>query len=148
MTDTGDLSTERMLQLLGQAEKRLRDQISSPSSLSSKDEITLSGKASRNPTFRFPRLSIGSLVQSHTETAQYCATVLRKPEAATKEHREGKHFRKVEDPVAVRQRSTEVSLLSSDQDQLGGNQYRIFLDADFRHRLGRLSVPAESFIYS
>lgn len=102
MTEVVDFSDERMEELMRKAEQRLRE-----------EERVVAIRPDEYKPFKFPQLDTGAIAKPHIKPAKHGATVLRKDsEGESEKNSSSLHMRKVEDPVMVRQRQTEVSHLS------------------------------------
>jgi len=95
-----DLTDEQIEQLLAKATARLQQ----------KDVSNQIAKTNGNPTFNFPKLSVGKLEQPYVSTKGHVFTVDGKRLLEEKQRRHADGIRKVEDPVAKKKMSLEVCL--------------------------------------
>lgn len=115
-----ELTDEQMLILLQSAETRLK--------LKERE----AGSHDRTKPFNFPKLSTGEIAKSHVQPGQHGSVQLvkRKKDSST-----SRAMRKVEDPVLVRKKTTEVSARPLSSLSMR-KSYPNFPDADSWHRLG------------
>lgn len=94
-----DLSDEQMQELLAQAAKRRQEKAS----------LAFADEDEAKSTFNFPKLNTGEMVKPYVDNKGDVATLDAKRLLGEKDRKLSEGIRKVEDPVAVKKKTLEVS---------------------------------------